>query len=329
MKRLETWIVAVALGSLRFAACAGETRDTTSRTNATVCTDDSDCASSERCVAKRCVATDAGSGLFGTGGGVSTGGRQGAGGRGPSLGGSGNESNAGASSGSGGSRDASVPWDGGCRSGEYPLNTKLGPETLSDSGVLRCFAELPPGVDLAHASIEAGLTTVSTGASYVKMRRSDAPCDNGAGFRKVDENTIEICSLCQTSFGLSFRAVVDCASAPPSDASVDVFDGCVRRVVTARMRRDDRGCTVELPPNADRAVPIRSSLPFGILGGGGLIHLAVGYEPTPSCDDPQNYGWQPIGNGPTIRLCQGICSSPVFDGQAFDVSLTCGADAAD
>jgi hypothetical protein len=69
-------------------------------------------------------------------------------------------------------------------------------------------------------------------------------------------------------------------------------------------------------------------LPFGIFGGGGRINFAVSYEPTMSCADPQNFGWQPLGDGSTIRLCQGVCSTPIYEGMPLDVSLVCGADAA-
>jgi hypothetical protein len=93
------------------------------------------------------------------------------------------------------------------------------------------------------------------------------------------------------------------------------------------MRRDASGCTLDLPPNADRSVPFRSQLPFGILGGGGVIRFAVKYEPNLSCDDPSNLGWQPL-SGSTVRICQGACSQPLYDGMSFDVTLVCGPDAA-
>jgi len=297
-------VVVAVLGALQAASCAGQTEDGASRTNSAVCATDGDCATGARCVSGRCMRTNSSvdASLFADSSSAGHGGSAGSGGS-VSTG----------SAGGAGGVDASASE---CVSGTYPLSASL------DSS-RRCFASLPAGVDIRHTVIQTGLGTPSA-MNDLDVRRDDSPCGTKPAFRVVDARTIEICGLCVTNLGLAFRASVDCSSVPP-EASTDAApaDACARKTVSVQVVRDDRGCTIDLPPNVDRSVPLATELPLGIFGGGGIIKVRVGYQPTPSCDDAQNTGWQPVaGSSTLVRLCEGVCQAPI---NAFDATLVCGA----
>ena len=205
------------------------------------------------------------------------------------------------------SSDASAPQ---CTPDVWPLVLKRHP-----SG--NCTVTLPTEVDSTRLSIEATFVFGTQARSL--LPKVDAPCPESPGWYLVDQSTIEICALCSTNFEADVWAVVGC-----TDDSLDgsASDACVPEIVNVPMHLNEAGCFMDLLPDADWCVPIGFTYYIGF----GHIPMDAGfvYDPSLSCDDPSNGGWQPVSDT-TLRLCAGSCiQPPLYEGSQLRVTLKCG-----